>query len=57
MLIQPDANTLHPDRAFVPRELGLLLERARLAKIVDAQAEPANLDYSPWVLPAWPTRH
>jgi hypothetical protein len=73
MLIEPEINTFHPltyefegttfviaahgERAFVPRSLGLLLVREKLARIVDAEAEPAGRDYSQWVLPPWPTRH
>jgi hypothetical protein len=80
MLIEPEANTFHPltidfdgveytitpheDGAFVPAALGMSLVRAKLARVVDADAEPPGdswLDgdkWAPWVTPMWPaTRH
>jgi hypothetical protein len=53
----------HHDRAFVPAALGMALVRAKLARVVDAEAEPGGeswLDgdrYAPWVTPRWETRH
>jgi hypothetical protein len=48
--------------AYVPSVPGGLLEKARLAKVIDADAEPPWLDgddkWAAWVTPAWPpTRH
>jgi hypothetical protein len=54
----------HQGRAYVPTALGLALERARLAKVIDAEAEPpgdawlSGDKWAPWVVPSWPaTRH
>ena len=46
-------------RAYVPRQPGVLLEQARLVKVVDADAEPEWLGgddkWAPWVTPRWVT--
>jgi hypothetical protein len=49
--------------AFVPPALGMELARAKMARVVDQEAEPPGDAwlfgdrYAPWVIPAWPTRH
>jgi hypothetical protein len=50
----------HHDRAYVPAELGRALERAQLARVIDAEAEPpgdawlSGDKWAPWVTPTWP---
>jgi hypothetical protein len=48
--------------AHVPAELGMVLERSRLTRIVDRDADPPWLGgedkWAAWVSPPWPaTRH
>jgi hypothetical protein len=49
----------HQGRAWVPAELGRALERAKLARVIDAEARSpwVGEDVWPQVTPRWVTRH
>jgi hypothetical protein len=49
----------HQGRAHVPAELGHALERAKLARVIDADARSpwVGEDVWPQVTPRWETRH
>jgi hypothetical protein len=49
----------HQSRAWVPAELGRALERAKLARVIDADAQSPWVgdDRWPQVTPRWETRH